>query len=155
MQKNINEIEKAMSEHMHNLISHYGIKLIYIFGSYAKGENREDSDLDIAMYFHNEIDGFRKLDILDKLVEIFDREDIDLVILNNADEVLKFQVIKYGNLMYMENLATKVIFEARVMSEYMDMEHFRKVRNEFSHKRFLEVMKDYNEPIKLTQKTEI
>lgn len=141
MQKNLNEVEKAINEYIDNLILHYGIKLIYIFGSYAKGENREDSDLDIAMYFHNKVDGFEKLDILDKLVEIFNREDIDLVILNNADEVLKFQVIKYGKVIYMEDLATKVTFEARVMSEYMDMEHFRKVRSEFSHKRFLEVMK--------------
>lgn len=42
----------------------------------------------------------------------------------------------------MEDLATKVIFEARSMSEYMDMEHFREVRNKYSHKRFLKVMND-------------
>lgn len=65
-----------------------------------------------------------------------------LVILNNVDEVLKFQVIKYGKVIYMESLLTKVMLESRVMSEYMDMEHFRKVRNKYTHKRFLEVMKN-------------
>lgn len=62
----------------------YRIKLIYIFGSYAKGEKREDSDLDIAMYFDIEVDGFVKLDILDELVGIFNREDIDLEVMNNS-----------------------------------------------------------------------
>ena len=101
MQRNINEVEKVLNKHIDKLVCDYGIKLIYIFGSYAKGENRAGSDLDIAIYFDNEVDGFVKLDILDELVGIFNREDIDLVILNNVDEVLKFQVIKYGKLVYM------------------------------------------------------
>ena len=142
MQRNIDKVEKVLNEHIDKFVLDYGIKLIYIFGSYAKGENRADSDLDIAMYFDREVDGFVKLDILDKLVGIFNREDIDLVILNEVDEVLKFQVIKYGKVVYMEDLVTKVTFEARVMSEYMDMEYFREVRNKYSHKRFLEVMND-------------
>jgi len=142
MQRNINEVEKVLNKHIDKLICDYGIKLIYIFGSYAKGENRAGSDLDIAIYFDNDVDGFVKLDILDELVGIFNREDIDLVILNNVDEVLKFQVIKYGKVVYMEDLVTKVTFESRVMSEYMDMEYFREVRNKYSHKRFLEVMND-------------
>ena len=140
MQRNINEVEKVLNKHIDKLICDYGIKLIYIFGSYAKGENRAGSDLDIAIYFDNDVDGFVKLDILDELVGIFNREDIDLVILNNVDEVLKFQVIKYGKVVYMEDLVTKVTFESRVMREYMDMEYFREVRNKYSHKRFLEVM---------------
>lgn len=142
MQRNINEVEKVLNKHIDKLVRVYGIKLIYIFGSYAKGENRADSDLDIAVYFDSEVDGFVKLDILDELVGIFNREDIDLVILNNVDEVLKFQVIKYGKVVYMEDLVTKVTFESRVMSEYMDREYFREVRNKYSHKRFLEVMND-------------
>ena len=142
MQRNINEVEKVLNKHIDKLVCDYGIKLIYIFGSYAKGENRAGSDLDIAIYFDNEVDGFVKLDILDELVGIFNREDIDLVILNNVDEVLKFQVIKYGKVVYMEDLVTKVTFESRVMREYMDMEYFREVRNKYSHKRFLEVMND-------------
>ncbi|SHI76214.1 type VII toxin-antitoxin system MntA family adenylyltransferase antitoxin [Lutispora thermophila] len=142
MEKNINEIQEIMAPYVEELINKYKIKLIYIFGSYAKGNNNESSDLDIAVYLENEAYGFVRLSILDELVGIFNREDIDLVILNNADEVVKFQVIKYGKILYMKDLLTKVMFETRVMSEYMDMEHFRNIRNEYSHKRFLEVMKN-------------
>lgn len=66
---------------------------------------------------------------------IFKRDDIDLVILNNAPPVLKFQVIKYGVKLYMEDEVDKVNFEAKVVSEYMDMEPFRRRQNEISKMR--------------------
>lgn len=141
MQRDTGEIEEALGKHIDELVSEYGVKLVYVFGSYAKNKNRQDSDLDIAMYFGRKEDGFLKLAVLDDLVGIFRREDIDLVILDDADEVLKFQVIKYGQVVYMQDLITKVMFEARVLSEYMDMEYFRRVRNEYGHRRFVESMK--------------
>ncbi len=70
------------------------------------------------------------------MVEILRREDIDLVILNRVDIVLQFQVIKYGKVVYMKDLLTKVLYESRVMDFYMDMEHFRRLRNEIMHKTF-------------------
>ena len=73
------------------------------------------------------------LDIIDDLVGIFNREDIDLIILNNADVELQVQVIKYGKVIYMKDLFTKVVYESNIMSRYMDMEHFRNVQNEVIH----------------------
>jgi len=142
MQKDIFEVKRILNNYIDRLITDYNIKLIYIFGSYAKGTNRENSDLDIAVYIKGEPSVFIKLDILDELVEIFSREDIDLVILNNADVELQFQVIKYGKVIHMEDLMTKVMFETRVASNYMDMEHFRNIQHKIGHKRFLEVFGD-------------
>lgn len=140
MQKDIIEIENILNNHIDKLITDYNVKLIYVFGSYAKGTNIENSDLDIALYLEGEADGFIKLDILYDLVGILNRDDIDLVILNNVDEVLKFQIIKYGKIIYMEDLYSKVIFESRVMAEYMDKEHFRKIQTQYSHEKFLKMI---------------
>ena len=142
MQRNIEEVKEILNKHLDELIGQFKINLIYIFGSFAKGNNREDSDLDIAVLLEGETNPFIKLELLNELIDIFHRDDIDLVILNSVDEVLKFQVIKYGKVIYMEDLTTKVMFEARVMSEYMDMEHFRNIQQEYTHKRFLEVIKN-------------
>lgn len=142
MIKNLDDIQNTLKEHINSLVKEFNISLIYIFGSFAKGTNRDNSDIDIAFLIDGDTDAYTKLDILGRIVDILGREDIDIVILNNVNEVLKFQVIKYGKIIYMDSLYNKVVFESRTMSRYMDMEHFRKTQQEYSHKRFLEIMED-------------
>ncbi|WP_353093841.1 nucleotidyltransferase domain-containing protein [Tissierella praeacuta] len=138
---NIQDIKDIFKDYVDNFVEEFDISLIYVFGSYAKGNSRKDSDIDIAILLNGDIDVYTKLNILGALIDIFKREDIDLVILNNVNEVLKFQVIKYGKIIYMESLYTKAMLESRVMSEYMDKEYFRDTQRKYSHKRFLEIMK--------------
>lgn len=140
MIKDIQAIKTILKDNMDKFVEEYNISLIYIFGSFAKETNRDNSDIDIAVLLNGDIGVYSKLNIYGALVDIFKIENIDLVILNNVNEVLKFQVIKYGKIIYMESLYTKVMFESRTMSEYMDKEHFRNTQNEYSHKKFLEIM---------------
>jgi hypothetical protein len=49
---------------------------------------------------------------------------VDLVVLNDAPPVLKYEVIKYGRVLK-ENKEARVMFEIRVLSEFMDTEHLR------------------------------
>ena len=142
MINNINDIEEIFKPHIDNFIKEYNISLIYIFGSFAKRTNRKNSDIDMAILIDGEVGVYTKLNILGSLVDIFKREDIDLVILNNVNEVLRFQVIKHGKVIYMESLYTKVMFESKTMSEYMDKEHFRNTQAKYSHKKFLEIMNE-------------
>lgn len=88
-----------------------------------------------------EIDSFDRLKILDTLIDILQREDIDLVILNKVDIELQFQVIKYGKVIYMKDLLTKVLYESKVMSIYMDMEYFRNTQYEIGDRKFYEMFK--------------
>ena len=142
MINNIQDIENIFQEHMDDFVEEFNPSLIYIFGSFARGTNGKNSDIDIGVLLNGEIDVYTKLNIIGRLVDIFRREDIDLVILNNVNEVLKFQVIKYGKPIYMESLYAKVMFESRTMSEYMDKEHFRRTQEKYSHMKFLEVMNE-------------
>lgn len=142
MINSLKDIEYILKEHIDSLVEEFNISLIYIFGSFAKGTNRENSDIDIAFLINGGLNPYTKLNILGRMVDILDRDDIDIVILNNVNEVLKFQVIKYGKIIYMDSLYNKVVFESTTMSRYMDMEYFRKTQQEYSHKRFLEIMED-------------
>lgn len=137
---NIKDIKSIFENHIDKFVEEFDISLIYVFGSFAKNANKLDSDIDIAILLNGEIDGYTQLNILGKLIDIFKREDIDLCILNNVNEVLKFQVIKYGKIIYMGSLYAKVMFESMTMSEYMDKEYFRNIQTEYSHKRFLQIM---------------
>lgn len=139
MLKDVHEIKAYLDRGLENLLEKFSIKLFYVFGSFAKGTNTKNSDLDIAVLLEGDPDSFIKLELLNELIHLFKTDDIDLTILNNVDEVLKFQVIKYGKVLYMKDFTTKVSFEAKTMSRYMDMKHFRNIQSEYSHKRFMEV----------------
>lgn len=130
-QKNMVELKGLLETNIQEFIKDYNIKLIYIFGSYAKGSNNSKSDLDIAILLYNDYNPLDKLNLIGDLTSIFKRDDIDLVILNSASAVLKHQVIKYGNLVFMENEDIKVDFEVKVLKEYMDMEPFRKTQMKY------------------------
>lgn len=136
IQKNLDEINKLFKDNLKSLLQEYDIKLIYIFGSYAKGNNNANSDLDIAVLLNNDYDPMDKLSLIGDLTSIFKRNDIDLVILNSANSVLKHQVIKYGKLIFMENEDIKVNFEVRVLKEYMDMEPFRRTQRTYINEWF-------------------
>ncbi len=136
IQKNLEEIIKLFKDNFKSLLQEYDIKLIYIFGSYAKGNNNANSDLDIAVLLNNDYDPMDKLSLIGDLTSMFKRDDIDLVILNSANSVLKHQVIKYGKLIFMENEDIKVNFEVRVLKEYMDMEPFRRIQRTYINEWF-------------------
>lgn len=130
-QKNLEEVMEFLKINLKDLLESYNLKLIYIFGSYAKGKNHKNSDLDIAVLLDNQYNHLDKLSLMGDLIDIFKRNDVDLVILNDANSVLKHQVVKYGKILYMENEDVKVNFEVRVLKEYMDMEPFRRTQMEY------------------------
>ena len=43
------DILKSVEEYIKEISKHYNIQEVYLFGSYAKGTNHEDSDIDIAI----------------------------------------------------------------------------------------------------------
>ncbi|CCJ33511.1 type VII toxin-antitoxin system MntA family adenylyltransferase antitoxin [Caloramator australicus] len=144
IQSNLQEVENILKENIDKLLSQFDIKLIYIFGSYAKGNNKKDSDLDIAVLM-GAYSPFDKLNLIGEFMDIFKRDDIDLVILNDANEVLKFQVIKYGKNVYKISEDERVLFEARAMDEYMDMEFFRRRQKEIMDMVFKEKWGDISD----------
>ena len=52
--KTIGDIKKIVGE----IAEQYGAERIYLFGSYARGEEREDSDIDLHVY-KGDIRGFK------------------------------------------------------------------------------------------------
>ncbi|MCW4572903.1 hypothetical protein SAMN06264868_1034 [Venenivibrio stagnispumantis] len=48
---NLQEIKQTLKERMPELKEKYGVKNLYIFGSYVRGEQTPESDIDILVEF--------------------------------------------------------------------------------------------------------
>ncbi len=66
----------------------YGVKRIGVFGSFARGEESESSDIDILVEFEKPVDLFEFLDLQEFLEKIFNRK-VDLVTIKALKPRLK------------------------------------------------------------------
>jgi len=91
----------------------------YLFGSQAKGNAKPTSDVDVAVLFDESFDPMLRLELMIEL-EARLGASVDLVILNQANLVLRNQVLKYGRLVFERNHRERVAFEVRSRQAYFD-----------------------------------
>jgi predicted nucleotidyltransferase len=111
----------------------------YLFGSVARGNAGPLSDIDIAVYldplqlpkktgygFHSEL-----------LVELqaLLANDTDLVLLNQASTVTKYQVIKNGMLIFCRSEESRRDFHDHTVKAYLDLKPLLKVQRFYLQKR--------------------
>ncbi len=64
--------------------------------------------------------------------------ELDIVCLNHATSLLKYEVIRYGQLLYAENEPERIDFEVSAIKEYIDERPLRNLYNEALYKRILQ-----------------
>jgi hypothetical protein len=72
-----NEILNFLKEHKSELHEKYGVTSIGLFGSYAKGNNNSESDIDIVVQTTN-ADLFSLVHLKDYLQEVFQKQ-VDII----------------------------------------------------------------------------
>lgn len=104
------------------------VEFAYIFGSQATGEAGPLSDLDIAVHLDRRADRLTyRLKLMERLAKLLKRNDLDLVVLNEAPPLLSHEVIKYGTILK-EHRPKRVPYEARVISNYLDTASLRQMQ---------------------------
>jgi predicted nucleotidyltransferase len=92
----------------------------FLFGSYAKGKDKPSSDIDVALLLsEKKAIEFSRLQFAAKLEKKL-RAMVDVVILNNAGEVLKFQVRRDGKLIFERSSKQRKQFEVKSRKLYED-----------------------------------
>jgi len=90
------ELERIILEfknHRVEIEKDFNVKEIGVFGSYIRGEERPDSDIDILVDFEKSIDLFRFLDLEEKLSMLFGRK-VDLVSKKSLKPYIGEQILK-------------------------------------------------------------
>jgi uncharacterized protein len=75
--KTKDEVINCLKENKENLTSKFPLKAIALFGSYARNEQTEESDIDVLVEFNRPV-GFEFIDLLEELEKLLNHK-IDLV----------------------------------------------------------------------------
>jgi len=99
------------------------------------------SDIDIAVLLDEEmVQDMVEIywELLRRISDALHTDRLDLVILNESEPALKFNVIKDGILIYERDSVARVPFERRTINEYLDMQYIWECYDAQLKKRLLE-----------------
>ncbi|GBE55022.1 nucleotidyltransferase domain protein [archaeon BMS3Bbin15] len=106
------------------------VKLAYLFGSVARGEEGKLSDVDVAVLLDDSLDKKERFDLQLELIsgitEILKTDGVDLVIINDAPLSLNYEIIKANYPIFVRDEAEKIDFEHGVLSRYLDRRYYEK-----------------------------
>jgi predicted nucleotidyltransferase len=102
------------------LARHGGVRLAFLFGSRATGRARPDSDVDLAFLPADPALSLWDEGLLQHALEQALGLPVDLVRLDGAGPVLRWQVARDGKLVHADRQETAVRWRASAASEHAD-----------------------------------
>jgi predicted nucleotidyltransferase len=111
-----------------------GLVAAYLFGSMAEETSHRLSDVDVALLLPHNTDREAAFDTRLRIageLQTLCQRPVDVVILNHAPPLLRFQVIQRGRLLMERDVTARCLFAARTMSEYYDAKRY--LDYQFSH----------------------
>ncbi|MSP62987.1 MAG: nucleotidyltransferase domain-containing protein [Myxococcales bacterium] len=102
-----------------------GVFAVYLFGSRARGEERRESDVDLAILDSRPIDPVRRWHLQERLAELL-HIHVDLVDLRAASTVMRVQVVDAGRLLLDRDPAGRGLFEASSLGAYARLNEERR-----------------------------
>jgi hypothetical protein len=100
-----------------------GVVAAWIFGSFARGTMRRDSDVDVGVLYRDPAPGIldaAALDLEGRLENLVRRE-VQLVVMNTAPVDLVHRIVRDGILLAELDPRARVAFEVRARNEYFDL----------------------------------
>ena len=101
-----------------------GVIAVYLFGSFARGSERPESDVDVAVLYADApaktFDGL-PLALEERLERQLGRT-VQVVVLNHASADLIHHVLMDGKLLIDRDPSSRIQFEVRARNEYFDLQ---------------------------------
>ncbi|MBI5620550.1 nucleotidyltransferase domain-containing protein [Candidatus Gottesmanbacteria bacterium] len=101
------------------------VDAVYLFGSQATGKDNSLSDVDIAVLFREGLDSRarsnKKIEMIGDVGSILKRNDVEILDLDQAPPVFRYQAIAPKNTIYSNNITRMVSFEMDAIQKYFDL----------------------------------
>ena len=128
-------MRKKGSKQFNNAFKQSQVILAYLFGSEARGDAHQESDVDIAVLFDKQVSPKNYLKLEGKLISFFSKiyqgKEINIINLNTAPPLLKQSAVLEGLLLYAKNELTRILFQLTTLHQYEDYKHLNAVYNLF------------------------
>jgi predicted nucleotidyltransferase len=134
-------IDLLKTDSVFNLFADNNVVLAYLFGSQARDQAGPLSDVDIAALFAPDLSKQNRfqhvLNLAYELGMILQRDDVQIVDLQEAPPLLRHRVYYDGRLLYCPDDAVRVRFETTALRDYVDSAPLRRLREQYLYQRFL------------------
>ena len=117
-------MEKIKEDIKSVFIGKYDIECIVIFGSYVRESQTPQSDIDIAIKIKGGITKKELNDISKQLEEILKKE-VDLIDLDNANSILKYEILYSGMPIYIKNEYYYDLYVIDACNEFLEVNEDR------------------------------
>jgi predicted nucleotidyltransferase len=94
MQMSTDDVLSYLANHKEELRKTFGVTKIGLFGSYARGEQREDSDIDLAVEISKEKKSLSSFFGIKRMIEKDLGKSVDLGIETTLKPIVKEQALK-------------------------------------------------------------
>lgn len=99
---------------------------IYLFGSFAKGEGRADSDIDLGVHIGKDVGAYDLYMLSNKLAIELDR-DVQLINLKDISAVFAAQIVSTKEVLHCKDEVIMANYDIRALKEYVMLNRERKV----------------------------
>lgn len=116
---------------------HKNILFAYIYGSFARGEQRRDSDVDIGVFLkeNTKRGKFYEVELSLEIERDAGMKNVEAVILNGKPLRFLNQVLRYGKLIFSNNERERVKFVTFITKSYIDFKPYYKEYDEMRERR--------------------
>ena len=98
--------------------------LAVLYGSHARGQAGPLSDVDVVVLLERSFDSEhyfdRRLEIIGRLMQVLNTNEVDVIILNQAPLALQYRVARDGIVLYSRHHDHLIEFVSQTVSRYLD-----------------------------------